>query len=164
LTRVAEGPFLSAEKARPHKYQRRNRSVATGLKDVGKSTPVVEVIRRVLESKGKPVTVEELTVAVMDSWGRDFPSSPFEDVGLVYKLATRVLNCETSYDEIDGQVPVVELPEEGLEPVPLHCRMGFEDLNRIVDEVRHVKVALPAPSLGRAVIEEKPVASGRKKK
>jgi hypothetical protein len=138
--------------------------VATGLKDVGKSTPVVEVIRRVLESKGKPVTVEELTVTVMDSWGRDFPSSPYEDVGLVYKLATRILNCQPLYDEVDGQVPVVELPEEGLEPVPLHSRMGFEDLNRVADEVRHVKLALPAPSLAVATIEEKPTASGRKKK
>ncbi len=138
--------------------------MATGLKDVGKSTPVVEVIRRVLESKGKPVTVEELTVAVMDCWGRDFPSSPYEDVGLVYKLATRVLNCQASYDEVEGRVPVVELPEEGLEPVPLHCRMGFEDINRIADEIRHVKLTLPAPSLARTVIEEKPAASGRKKK
>lgn len=136
--------------------------MATGLKDVGKSTPVVEVIRRVLESKGKPVTVEELTVHVMDSWGRDFPGSPFEDVGLVYKLATRILGCQATFDEVGGQVPVVEKPDVRHEPTPLSPRLSFEELNRIADQVRHVKLQLPPAGL-TAVADDKP-APGRRRK
>ena len=138
--------------------------MATGLKDVGKSTPVVEVIRRVLESKGKPVTVEELTVHVMDSWGRDFPGSPYEDVGLVYKLATRVLGCTATFDEVGGEIPVVERCDEREEPIPLNPRMGFEDLNRIVDDVRHVKLSLPQATAVMVPLEEKPASAGRKRK
>ena len=137
--------------------------MATGLKEVGKSTPVVEVIRRVLESKGRPVTVEELTVHVMDSWGRDFPGCPYEDVGLIYKLATRILGCRVSFDEVGGTSPVVEQAEDWEEPIPLHPRMGFEDLNRISDEVRHVKLELPHAS-ALSPVEEKPASSARSKK
>lgn len=139
--------------------------MANGLKDVGKSTPVVEVIRRVLESKGGAVTVEELTVHVMDSWGRDFPGSPYEDVGLVYKLATRILGCQATFDEVGGEIPVVERPEESDEPVPLHARMHFEDLNRVADELRHVKLQLPQAAAPAApAAEEKPATTGRKRK
>ena len=138
--------------------------MATGLKDVGKSTPVVEVIRRVLESNGKPVTVEELTVHVMDSWGRDFPGSPYDDVGLVYKLATRVLGCTATFDEVGGEIPVVERCDEREEPIPLNPRMGFEDLNRIVDEVRHVKLSLPQATAVVLPLEEKPASAARKRK
>lgn len=138
--------------------------MANGLKDVGKSTPVVEVIRRVLESKGGPVTVEELTVHVMDSWGRDFPGSPYEDVGLVYKLATRILGCQATFDEVGGEIPVVERLEESEEPIPLHSRMHFEDLNRVADELRHVKLQLPQVVVPVAPPEDKPVTTGRKRK
>jgi hypothetical protein len=134
--------------------------VATGLKDVGKNTPVAEVIRRVLESKGKPVTLEELTVSVLDSAGRDFPSTPYDDISLVYKLAVGVLNCQVSFDEVGGVVPVVERLEEEGEPIPLHPRMDCEALNRISEEIRHVKVCLPHAATSPAPAEEKP----RKKK
>ena len=117
--------------------------MATGLKDVGKNTPLAEVIRRVLESKGKPVTIQELLVSILDSWGRDFPSTPYDDISLIYKLAVGVLNCQVSFDEVGGVVPVVECLEEGGEPIPLHPRMDCESLNQITDKIRHVKVSLP---------------------
>ena len=138
--------------------------MATGLKDVGKNTPVVEVIRRVLEGKSKPVTVEELTVHVMDSWQRDFPGTPYEDVALVYKLATRLLGCQVFFDEVDGEVPVVEGLEEWEEPIPLHPRMSFEELNRIVDSVRHVKLLLPPSATVSVQVDEKTPAGVRRKK
>lgn len=138
--------------------------MATSLKDVGKSTPVVEVIRRVLEGKTKPVTVEELTVHVMDSWNRDFPGTPYEDVALVYKLATRLLGCQVFFDEVDDEVPVVEGLEERDEPIPLHPRMSFEELNRIADLIRHVKLLLPPSSTVSVQVEDKAPAGGRRKK
>lgn len=138
--------------------------MANGLKDVGKSTPVVEVIRRVLESKGGPVTVEELTVHVMDSWGRDFPGSPYEDVGLVYKLATRILGCTASFDEVGGEIPVVEGATAEEEPTPLHARMHFEDLNRVAEELRHVKLQLPVVTVATLPVAEEKPATGRKRK
>lgn len=134
--------------------------MATGLKDVGKNTPVAEVIRRVLESKGKPVTLEELTVSVLDSSGRDFPSTPYDDISLVYKIAAGVLNCHVSFEEVGGTVPVVETADGEGEPIPLHPRMNCEELNRISDEIRHVQVCLPQVAAVPAPLGEKP----RKKK
>jgi hypothetical protein len=111
------------------------------MKDVGKSTPVVEVIRRVLENRSKPVTVEELTVHVSDSWGRDFPSNPYEDVALIYKLATRILGCKETFDEVGGERPVLSTGEG--EDLPLGPNMTPEQLNQMVDQIRHVKLELP---------------------
>ncbi|MBI3928105.1 MAG: hypothetical protein HY319_21360 [Armatimonadetes bacterium] len=112
------------------------------LKDVGKSTPAAEVIRRVLEQHGKPMSIQELTVNVMNAWGRDFPNTPYENVALIYKLATNVLRCEASFEDVGGEIPRIER-EEGTEEVFLGPTLGASDLNLAVDKLRLVKLALP---------------------
>ena len=113
------------------------------LKDVGKSTPAVEVIRRVLEGYGQPMRLEELTVNAMNAWGRDFPNNPYDDLALIYKLATTVLKCDPHYDEVGDEPPLVSREEPREEPVPLTPQMGPTDLNLVVDQLRHVKLTLP---------------------
>lgn len=114
------------------------------LKDVGKSTPAVEVIRRLLEDHGKAMSVEELTVNMINSWGRDFPNTPYESIPLIYKLATNVLNCDVSYEDVGGETPIVEREEGAEDKVPLSPSLGPSDLNLIVDKLRLVKLSLPA--------------------
>lgn len=114
------------------------------LKDIGKNTPAVEVIRRVLEEQGKPMSLEELTVSVLSTWGRDFPNTPYEQIPLVYKLATNALSCNVSFDDAGGKVPIIKREEGAEDEVPLSPELGPHDLNLIVDKLKHVKVALPA--------------------
>lgn len=113
------------------------------LKDVGKNTPAAEVVRRVLEAQGKPISLDELAVSMAGSWGRDFPNTPYDPVSLIYKLAANVLSCELDYEETGGKVPVVKL-EEGIEDeVPLSPQLSAEVLNDNVDRYKRIKVSLP---------------------
>ena len=119
------------------------------LKDVGKSTPAVEVIRRILDDHGKAMSVEELTVNMINSWGRDFPNTPYESIPLIYKLATNVLHCDVSYEDIGGETPIIEREEGAEDKVPLSPALGPNDLNLIVDKLRLVKVSLPGDGDGK---------------
>ncbi|GMU53559.1 MAG: hypothetical protein AMXMBFR33_27050 [Candidatus Xenobia bacterium] len=112
------------------------------LKDVGKTTPIVEVIRRVLEKQQKPMSLEELTMHVMESWGRDFPNNPYEDVSLIYKLATRVLRCQVFFDETGGEPPTVQAEDARPEPMNQVPFLTSTQLNVILDQLRHVKLSL----------------------
>ena len=114
------------------------------LKDIGKNTPAVEVIRRVLEEQGKPMSLEELTVSVLSTWGRDFPNTPYEQIPLIYKLATNALSCAVQYSDARFGVPIIKREEGAEDEVPLSPELGPHDLNLIVDKLKHVKVALPA--------------------
>lgn len=114
------------------------------LKDIGKNTPAVEVIRRVLEEQGKPMSLEELTVSVLSAWGRDFPNTPYEQIPLIYKLATNALSCDVSFEDAGGKVPIIKREEGAEDEVALSPELGPHDLNLIVDKLKHVKVALPA--------------------
>jgi hypothetical protein len=114
------------------------------LKDIGKNTPAVEVIRRVLEEQGKPMSLEELTVSVLSTWGRDFPNTPYEQIPLIYKLATNALSCSVSFEDAGGKVPIIKREEGAEDEVALAPDLGPHDLNLIVDKLKHVKVALPA--------------------
>ncbi|MCA9794348.1 MAG: hypothetical protein KC910_21220 [Candidatus Eremiobacteraeota bacterium] len=119
------------------------------LKDVGKSTPAVEVIRRILDDHGKAMSVEELTVNMINSWGRDFPNTPYESIPLIYKLATNVLHCDVSFEDIGGETPIIEREEGAEDKVPLSPALGPNDLNLIVDKLRLVKVSLPGDGDGK---------------
>lgn len=114
------------------------------LKDIGRNTPAVEVIRRVLEEQGKAMSLEELTVNVLNTWGRDFPNTPYEQIPLMYKLTTNTLSCSVSFEDIGGSVPIIKREEGAEDEVPLSPELGPHDLNLIVDQLKQVKVALPA--------------------
>ena len=114
------------------------------LKDIGKNTPAAEVIRRVLEEQGKAMSLEELAVSVTNTWGRDFPNTPYEQVPLMYKLATNTLSCDVDFDDVGGQVPIIKREEGAEDEVPLSPALGPHDLNLIVDKLKKVKVTLPA--------------------
>lgn len=114
------------------------------LKDIGRNTPAVEVIRRVLEEQGKPMSLEELTVNVLNTWGRDFPNTPYEQIPLMYKLTTNTLSCTVDFEDIGGNVPIIKREEGAEDEVPLSPELGPHDLNLIVDQLKQVKVALPA--------------------
>jgi hypothetical protein len=112
------------------------------VKDVGKSTPIVEILRRLLEGASQPVRLEELAVNALQAWGRDLPNNPYDDVALVYKLATRVLLCDVHYDEVGGKVPLVHREDLLEGPKPLRALLGPADLNHMSDTLKHIKVSL----------------------
>lgn len=112
------------------------------VKDVGKSTPIVEILRKVLEGASQPIRLEELAVNALQAWGRDLPNNPYEDVALVYKLATQVLHCNVHFDEVGGKIPMVYRSDLLEGPKPLKSALGPGDLNHIADTLRHVKVSL----------------------
>ena len=113
------------------------------LKDIGKTTPASEVIRRVLEDSSQPMRLEELTVNAMNIWGRDFPNNPYEDMALIYKLATNVLKCHVSYDDVGGYAPLISHGDTPEEPKPLSPQLGPNDLNMALEELRGLKMSLP---------------------
>jgi hypothetical protein len=114
------------------------------LKDLGKNTPAVEIIRRVLSESNQPIRLEELTVNALHAWGRDFPNNPYDDLALVYKLATTVLRCKISFDELDGRVPLVHNEEHLEGPRALSNAMLAPDLNEVLDDLKNVKLSLPS--------------------
>lgn len=113
------------------------------LKDVGKSTPAVEVVRRILEGASQPMRLEELSVNALNAWGRDFPNNPYDDLALIYKLATTVLKCDSHYDELGGQIPLVRREDSREEPKPLSPVLLASDLNLILDDLKNLKLSLP---------------------
>lgn len=112
------------------------------VKDVSKSTPIVEILRRLLEGASQPIRLEELAVNALQAWGRDLPNNPYDDIALVYKLATRVLNCEIHYDEVGGKVPLVHREDLLEGPKALKSVLGPADLNHVADTLKNVKVSL----------------------
>lgn len=114
------------------------------LKDIGKNTPAVEVIRRVLENQGKPMSLEELSVSVMNTWGREFPNTPYEQIPLMYKLTTNSLSCDVDFSEVGDAVPIIKREEGAEDEVALAPELGPSDLNLIVDKLKRLKVSLPA--------------------
>ena len=113
------------------------------VKDVGKTTPIVEILRRLLEGASQPIRLEELAVNALQAWGRDLPNNPYEDIALVYKLATRVLHCDVHYDEVGGKIPLVHREDLLEGPKPLKAAFGPADLNHVSEVLRNVKVSLP---------------------
>lgn len=114
------------------------------LKDIGKNTPAVEVIRRVLEDQGKAMSLEELAINVTNTWGRDFPNTPYEQVPLMYKLTTNTLSCTVDFADAGGQVPIIKREEGAEDEVALCPELGPSDLNLIIDILKRVKVSLPS--------------------
>ena len=113
------------------------------VKDVGKSTPIAEILRVLLEGASQPIRLEELAVNAMQAWGRDLPNNPYDDIALVYKLATRVLHCDIHFDEVGGKVPLIHRDDLLEGPKPLKAALGSTDLNHIADVLKNVKVSLP---------------------
>ncbi len=112
------------------------------LKDIGKNTPIAEVLRRVLSDQGKAMSIEELTINALNVWGREFPFTPYEQVPLVYKLATNTLGCTVDFDEVGGKPPIIKREEGAEDEVPLSPELGPHDLNLIIDQLKKIKVAL----------------------
>ncbi len=112
------------------------------LKDLGKNTPVAEVLRRVLVDHGKPMSIEELTIHALNVWGREFPNTPYEQVPLVYKLTTNTLSCSVDFAEVGGKAPIIKREEGAEDEVPLSPDLGPHDLNLIVDQLKKLKVSL----------------------
>jgi hypothetical protein len=113
------------------------------LKDLGRSTPVAEVIRRLVEESSQPIRLEELCVNALNVWGRDFPNNPFEDLALIYKIATNVVKCTVHFDDVGGKVPLVDRSDIPVRPRPLTAKMGSRDLNVSLDSLKALKFSLP---------------------
>lgn len=112
------------------------------VKDVGKSTPIVEILRRLLEGASQPIRLEELAVNALQAWGRDLPNNPYDDIALVYKLATQVLHCQLHFDEVGGKIPLIHRDDLLEGPKPLRSIYGPADLNYVADVLKNVKVSL----------------------
>lgn len=118
--------------------------VGTGLPGVSNRTPVVEVIRRILAEENKPMSVADLTERLKDAWGRNLPCNPYEDYCMIYKLATGVLRCHASFEQLEGQrAPVIERNNPTDEPVAVTPGMRFERINLMADAVKDIIVSLP---------------------
>lgn len=121
----------------------RGTTILMAIKDVGRSTPVAEVIRRLLENANQPLRLEELAVNALNLWGRDFPNNPYEDLALIYKIATTVVRCTVSYEDVGGKVPLVERSDIPVKARPLTHRLGPKDLNCSLEQLRALRLALP---------------------
>ena len=118
--------------------------VGTGLRGVSNNTPVVEVIRLIMEAEKTPMTVMELTERLKDAWGRNLPCNPYDDYCIVYKLAAGVLQCEASFAGLaDGRPPVVSRINPDDEPAAVTPGMRFEGMHRIKDDVKNIVLSLP---------------------
>lgn len=133
--------FQAAKTANFIQLGRSNKTVA--VKDVGKTTPIVEILRQVLEGASQPIRLEELAVNSLQAWGRDLPNNPYDDVALVYKLATQVLRCEVHFDEMGGKVPLIYRDDLQEGPKPLKLGLNSADLNHVAETLKNVKVSLP---------------------
>ncbi|MBQ7567560.1 hypothetical protein IJT17_02005 [bacterium] len=118
--------------------------VGTGLRGVSNNTPVAEVIRLILESENRPMSVMELTERLKDAWGRNLPCNPYDDCCIVYKIAAGVLQCEASFENVEGgRPPVVSRINPDDEPVAVSPGMRFEGINQIKDDVKNIMLTLP---------------------
>jgi len=96
---------------------------------------------KVLEEAKGPISLEELSVNTLSRWGRNFPPGPYHPVALTYKLAARYLNVEVVYE--DASCPMM-VPRgiSGAVSSPLSPDMTPEELNRVVEDLKRVKVRL----------------------
>ena len=117
--------------------------MVASLRNISNNTPVVEVLRLIMEKENRPMTVEELTDRLKDVWGRNLPCNPYEDCCVVYKLATGVLRCKASFEKLEGgRAPVVDRINPDDEPVAITPGMRFEGMNQIADEVEKIVLSL----------------------
>lgn len=105
-------------------------------------TPASEVIRKIMEDHQEPISIEDLSEKIKDVWGRDFVDSPYDEYCLIYKIAVLVLECEASFEDVEGGVPYVPRTNPAEEPIALNPRMRFEVLNEYAEQIKKVKVAL----------------------
>lgn len=109
---------------------------------ITESTPLAQVIKEVMQANGGKMNLDELTLTVSSSWGRDFTNSPYSDHAFVYKMAMNVVGCEMSLEKFDGKTPVIER-EEGLErQVFLSPRLNATDLNLASEILKQVDLVM----------------------
>ena len=108
-------------------------------RDTSRYTPLSGVIRKVLEKSPAPMACDELTVHVIEAWQRPFPTNPYEDPCLVYKLVGTLPDVEMSYEDLE-HVPLVELDEQ--DPIIVTPQLGPELLNEALDQIKRIKLSI----------------------
>lgn len=108
-------------------------------------TPASEVIRKIMEDNHEPISIEDLSEKMKDVWGRDFAENPYDEYCLIYKIAVLVLNCEASFEGVEGGIPYIPRTNPNEEPIALNPRMRFEVLNEYAEQIKKVKVTLKYP-------------------
>lgn len=110
------------------------------MKEFGRNASFCGVLRKVMESIKEPISCEEITVHALEAWGRGFPSNPFEDIALIYKLLHTYLDCEENFDDLKEH-PLVYSSSRGGE-VPLSPDLPFNELNTVVEKIKRIKFRL----------------------
>lgn len=108
-----------------------------------KRASVCSILEKLIKSSEVPVSCEDLSNHIIHSWGRNFPANPYHPVILVYKLASSFLELETVWDEVEAP-PMVPVGPEGKCSVPLSPNLGFDELNKVVEQVKKVKFRVKA--------------------
>jgi hypothetical protein len=109
------------------------------VRDLSRHTPVCGIIRRILEQVKQPISCDELTVHVLEAWQRNFPPNPYDDPVLIYKLVGKFKDVEMHYDDLPD-IPMIE--EDGRDPVLVNPRLGYEELNEAVEQIKRIKFSL----------------------
>lgn len=104
-----------------------------------RQTPLRGIIRRILEQAKEPIACDELTAHVVETWQRSFPTNPYHDICLIYKMTGAFPDVEMSYDDLDD-IPLVELPGE--DPILVTPRLEADILNQATDQIRRIKFSI----------------------
>ncbi len=108
---------------------------------VTKTTPIIEVLKASMEGKGF-VSIEEISVFIKGSVQRSYPQTPYNEVALIYKLGTNVLNCEVDTSALGDTRPVIK-NENGITLDFLSPDTDPVPLNMFAESLAKVKLSLP---------------------
>jgi hypothetical protein len=110
------------------------------IKEYGRNTSFCGVLRKIMETVKEPISCEEITVHAIEAWGRGFPTNPYNDISLIYKLLQTYLECEAYYDDIKETPIMVNNVEKG--EIPLSPELSSVELNSVVEQIKRIKFKL----------------------
>jgi hypothetical protein len=110
------------------------------IKEFGRNTSFCGVLRKVMESVKEPISCEEITVHTLEAWGRGFPSNPYSDICLIYRLLKTYLDCDEFLDDLK-EYPMVMSKAAGTE-LPLSPELSPYELNMLADQIKRIKYKL----------------------
>jgi hypothetical protein len=110
------------------------------MKEFGRNTSFCGVLKKIMETVKEPISCEEITVHAIEAWGRGFPTNPYNDISLIYKLLLTYLDCEAFYDDIKEPPIMVTNVEKG--EIPLSPELSSVELNSVTEQIKRIKFRL----------------------
>lgn len=110
------------------------------VKELGRNSSLLGVLKKVLSASKTPMSCEEITAHALELWGRGLPSSPYEDVCVIYKLLKNYLDTEEYFDDLEDNVVMVERID-GI-CIPLSPELSSDELNEVSEQIKRIKFSL----------------------